>query len=105
VLSRSGLCFLLESVQHDHCIGHPGGVDDPVGARVVPDPEFFDALADRGHGLEVVGLLATLHLVELIAGILLRIRWKFLQAFEGVAQKADRLHEYIQMDIDRSSVS
>jgi hypothetical protein len=63
------LRFLLESVQHVDRSGQPGRVDHAVCAGVVPYPDFFDALADGRHRLEIVRLFAALHLVQLVAGI------------------------------------
>ena len=49
-------------MQHIDGIGQACGVDHSVRARVVPHSKFLDALADAGHRLEIVRLLAALHL-------------------------------------------
>jgi hypothetical protein len=38
-----------------------------------------------GHGLEIIRLIAALHLIKLITRILLGVLWKVSYAFERVA--------------------
>jgi hypothetical protein len=66
-------------MQYEYGIGKSGGVDRSYPG-VVTYPDLLDALADRRHRLEVVGLQTTLHLVELIARALPRVHRKIPQA-------------------------
>jgi hypothetical protein len=59
---------------------------------------LLDAFADPRHGLEVVGLLAPLHLVQLIPRVVPRILRKVSQTLKRVSQKTDRLHVLIISD-------
>jgi hypothetical protein len=67
---RCGLRFLLEGMKNEDRIGQASCVDHPESACVVPYPDFFDTFANRGHGLEIIGLLAALYLVKLATRIL-----------------------------------
>ena len=44
-------------------------VDDPECPGIFPDPDFANARTYRFHRLPVVGIVAVLDLVELVAGI------------------------------------
>jgi hypothetical protein len=74
-------------MEHINRVGKPGRINDAVGARVIPHPNFLNALANTRHWFEVIGLLATLHFVELIAAILLHIGWKPLMRFSESPRK------------------
>jgi hypothetical protein len=87
VAPRSPSRLLLESMQHVHRFGAPGNVNYPVCAALVRRADLLGALADRGHGLEVVGLLSALHLFQLIARIVPRILRKFAQASSEFPRK------------------
>ncbi len=82
VAFRCGLRLLLECMEHVDRIGQAGGVDDAIGAGVVPYPDLFDTLADRWHGFEIVRLQPVLHAVQLVAGVLLRVIGKFPEAIQ-----------------------
>jgi len=83
-----GLRFLGEGVKHVYSFRKAGGVNYTVSSRVVPYPDLLHALANRRHGLEIVGPLSTLHLVKLVAGILLCVLWEVAQAFKRVAKES-----------------
>lgn len=54
----------------------PGYVYHAVGACRIGHTNLFDALADDGHRLEIVGLMASLDPVQLITCIMPRVRGK-----------------------------
>jgi hypothetical protein len=97
-----GLGLLFESIQHVYGIGKTGAVDHPISAGVVTYPDFFDTLANRGHGFEVVRLLASLHLIELITRILPGVLGKIPQTIEGIAEES---HEFDGDDYTGSDIS
>jgi len=66
--------------------------DDPLDTVIVPHADFLYALANAGHGFEVIWLLATLRLVQLEACILPCVLWELLQTFVRIAKGPDRLH-------------
>jgi hypothetical protein len=76
VALQRALRLLLKRVQHEYGIGKSGGVDHSLAPRVISDPDFLDALANRRHRFEVIGLQTTLHFVELIARVLSRFHRK-----------------------------
>ena len=78
-------------------IAQPCRVDHPVGSRVVPDPDLFDAFTYRRHRFAVVRCLPTLNLVELIARVMPCIFWKLAQSLERITDEDNEL--------DRSSIS
>lgn len=72
-------------------VGQSSGVDDAVRAAVVPHTDLLDALANRRHGLEVVGLQSMLHTIQLVPSIPLRVIREFPQAMQGISKELDRL--------------
>jgi hypothetical protein len=93
VVPRSRPRLLLESMQYVDRFGAAGNVNHPVRSALV---RHADLLCARVHRLEVVGLLAALHLLQLIARIVPRILRKFAQALERVPEETHGLH-FIQL--------
>jgi hypothetical protein len=61
-------------------------------ATTARNANLFDTVADDRHRLEIVGLVASLNFVELIASIMPRALWKVEQAFERIAKEAHWPH-------------
>src|SRR5438128_1774433 len=59
----------MESMQNVHSVDAPGEVNYAVGATRVRNANLFDTLANGGHRLEIVRLVAPLNLIELITRI------------------------------------
>jgi hypothetical protein len=76
---RCGLCLFLEHTQDLDRVRQPGSVDNPKSPGVTPNPYFFDAFANCGHGLEVVWLLAVLYFIKLVTRVLPCFVWKLAQ--------------------------
>ena len=57
--------------------------------------DLLDTLADGGHRLEVVGLVASLNFVELITRIMPRALGEVSQAFERITKETQRPHDPI----------
>src|SRR5580692_361747 len=91
----SSLRFLLEGVKHIHSLFHSSRIDHAICAEFIPNTNFFDTLADRRHGLEIVRSLSVLHFLELIACVLPGILGKLTYGLQRVAKKPDRLHRLI----------
>ena len=74
----------------------PGALYKSRGSsRCRPAPRFPPRLCRRRHRLEVVGLLAALNLVDLVASILARILGEIAQTLERVAKEAHGFHTAI----------
>lgn len=86
------LSLLLKRVQYVDRIGQSSGIDNSINSGIISQANLFHAFADAGHGFEAAGLLAALHLFQLISGIVPSVFWKLANPFERVAEKPDRLH-------------
>ena len=80
-------------MQNIHGIRPSGEVNHTVRAAWVQNANLLDALADGGHRLEIVRLLASLDLIELIARIMSRVVGKVSQAFQRIAKETHRPHD------------
>ena len=69
-------------MQHVDRIGQAGGVDDSIDAGIIPYSNLFHALADGGHGLEVIRLLAALYELQLLASVMPCVLRKFPQSLQ-----------------------
>ena len=76
-------------------------LDHAVRARFLPNSDFSNSFADRGHGFEIVRLLAILHSLQLTTRIAPGVLGKVAQILQGTADEHDLLHmrQYIRLDI------
>lgn len=84
------------SVIKASCVNHPKRSD------LVPEADLFDTLANHGHGLEIVRLLALLDFVDLITRLQPGVFWKVAQLLQGVAEKG---HGFIGTNYIRTGIS
>ena len=73
----------------------PGQVNHSVGAALFRNADLLDTLANGGHRLEVVGLIASLNFVELITRIMPRVLCEVSEALERIAKEIQRPHDLI----------
>jgi hypothetical protein len=73
----------------------PGAVNRTIGAARVQNANLFDTLADGGHRLKVVRLVASLDLIELITRVMPRILGKVAQHLSESPKEALRPHDSI----------
>ena len=88
-------------MQNIDCISYPGRINHAKRTRVIPYPNFLHTFANRGHGLEVVRLLAALYTIKLPACILPCVYREFSQALKRVTNESYGFHrsDYINTDI------
>ena len=67
---RVDCVFFWKDVQAPHRVLQARCKDDTKSACFIPDANLLYAPADRRHRLEIIGLLASLDIVELISRIL-----------------------------------
>ncbi len=91
-----GLRLLLECVRHINRFGQTRRGHHTERPRLIPHPDFLHALADGGHGLESIRLLAALYPIpspalQRIACILPRVLGEFAQALQRITKERDLL--------------
>ena len=82
-------------MQHVYGIRTPGHIDHAVSAAIVRNANLLNTLANRGQRFEIVGLLPTLDLIQLIARVMPRVLGEVSQALERVAEKVYAPHTLI----------
>ena len=92
VAFRRGLRFFLEHMQYIHRIHHTRGINHPIGTCFVLKSDFLNALANRRHRFEVIRPRATLHLIELVTGVVAGILREVTETLQGITEEAHGFH-------------